>query len=85
MPIEFKNAFTRELLENTYDNANVYKKNHIAAELEENENRQIEIPVADDYGEVKEIESKEQPKVVEEKEEVEDLRQASLDELFAGE
>lgn len=63
IPIEFKNAFTRELYEKTYDNADVYKKNHDAEELAANENKQI--PVVDDYGEVKQVEEKPKAKKVE--------------------
>lgn len=42
VPIDYKNAFTRELYENTFDNSDVYKKNHIANALVDNEKRQIE-------------------------------------------
>ncbi len=54
VPIDYKNAFSRELYEKTFDNADVYKKNHIATSLMENEKRQIETKAVevDDDGEV---------------------------------
>lgn len=70
VPIDYKNAFTRELYEKTYDNADVYEKNHMASQLEENEKKQIEIKpidVDDETGEV----TKPEP-----------VKNKTLDELF---
>lgn len=50
--IEYSSALSRELLEKTYDNSDVYEKSHNAKELAQNETKQIE---------VKEVEVKEEP------------------------
>lgn len=59
--IDYKNAFARELMEDTFDNADVYKRNHNAEELLEQERTLIEL-----NNSTPEIEVKEQPKENEE-------------------
>ena len=63
VPIEYKSAFAREIYEKTYDNSDVYEKNHMAEQLAENEIRQVE--VKEDTGEVLAIEEKPTGKVEE--------------------
>lgn len=60
--IEYGSALRRELLEKTYDNADVYTPSHQASELVANETKQIEVQ-ADENGVVEE---KKQDEVVEE-------------------
>lgn len=74
--IEYSSALSRELLEKTYDNSDVYEKSHNAKELAQNETKQIE---------VKEVEVKEEP--VKELEVVEDTGEITESSLadFLGE
>lgn len=41
--IDYKNAFSRELYEKTFDNADVYKKSHTAAEIVQQSKTEIEL------------------------------------------
>ena len=57
VPIEFKTALSRELLEKTYDNSDVYEKSHMATQLADNEKREIEMKPVEVDTETGEIES----------------------------
>lgn len=67
--IEYSSALSRELLEKTYDNADVYTPSHKADELAQNEAKQIEVKEVEEVGEEKSHEPKE-VEVVEETGEV---------------
>ena len=62
--IDYKNAFMREITETTFDNADVYKRNHCANDLLEQEKKLVELNDT-----TPEIELQEEPKVVEEQKE----------------
>lgn len=57
--IEYSSALSRELLEKTYDNADVYTPSHKADELAQNEAKQIEVKEVEEVGEEKSHEPKE--------------------------
>lgn len=53
--IEYGSNLKQELIEKTYDNSDVYVKNHKAEELEQNETKQIEIQEVEAKSEEKEF------------------------------
>lgn len=80
VPIDFSNAMQRETLEKTYDNADVYKKNHTAAEIIDMSKSEIEMkePVAEiehnsQFEEANKFIDKAINPTIEEKEEVDNL------------
>ena len=75
--IEYSSALSRELLEKTYDNADVYTPSHKADELAQNEAKQIEVKEVKEVGEEKSHEPKE-VEVVEETGEVEPPTESDL-------